>query len=225
MFDNSLSYSGLPEIALASVDSLRLRRNHHGFLLKEMLDDLRHVEAKMSKVEEEIEKRLRSFQDEVARLCTIPGVDKVTAWGLISEIGLNMEQFPTAGHLASWAGMCPGNHESAGKRLSGRTRKGSAFLRRHLCQAGWAISTKRDSYLSALFRRLAARRGNKRATMAVGHAILIIAFHMLKRKQNYVELGANYFDQKNAEALKRSLVKRLERLGHSVTLCPAVASA
>ena len=198
---------------------------HHRFLLKEMLDDLRHVESKMTKVEAEIEKRLRPFQDEVDRLCTIPGVDKVTAWGLLSEIGLNMEQFPTAGHLASWAGMCPGNFESAGKRLSGKTRKGSAFLRRHLCQAGWAVSTKRDSYLSALFRRLAARRGNKRATMAVGHAILVIAYHLLKRKEKYVELGLNYFDEKNADALKRSLVRRLERLGHSVALAPVAQPA
>lgn len=205
----------IPELKLA----LEGRVNeHHRFLLKEMLDDLRHVESKMTKVEAEIEKRLRPFQDEVDRLCTIPGVDKVTAWGLLSEIGLNMEQFPTAGHLASWAGMCPGNFESAGKRLSGKTRKGSAFLRRHLCQAGWAVSTKRDSYLSALFRRLAARRGNKRATMAVGHAILVIAYHLLKRKEKYVELGVNYFDEKNADSLKRSLVRRLERLGHSVTL-------
>lgn len=109
---------------------------HHRFLLKEMLDDLRHVEAKMTMLEKEIEQRLRPFQDEVDRLCTIPGVDRVTAWGLLSEIGLNMDQFPSAGHLASWAGMCPGNFESAGKRLSGRTRKGNAFLRRHLCQAG-----------------------------------------------------------------------------------------
>ena len=198
---------------------------HHRFLLKEMLDDLRHVESKMCKVEEEIERRLRPFQAEVDRLCTIPGVDRVTAWGLLSEIGLNMDQFPSAGHLASWAGMCPGNFESAGKRLSGKTRKGSAFLRRHLCQAGWAVSTKRDSYLSALFRRLAARRGNKRAIMAVGHAILVIAFHLLERKQNYREMGVNYFDQKNADSLRRSLVKRLERLGNVVTLSPAAQTA
>lgn len=212
----------IPELKLA----LEGRVNeHHRFLLKEMLDDLRHVESKMIKVEAEIESRLRPFQDEVDRLCTIPGVDKVTAWGLLSEIGLNMEQFPTAGHLASWAGMCPGNFESAGKRLSGKTRKGSALLRRHLCQAGWAVSTKRDSYLSALFRRLAARRGTKRATMAVGHAILVIAYHLLKRKEKYIELGVNYFDEKNADALKRSLVRRLERLGQSVTLTPVAQPA
>jgi transposase len=194
----------------------------HRFLLKEMLDDLRHVESKMTTIETEITKRLHPFQDEVLRLCTIPGVDRVTAWGLLSEIGLNMDQFPSAGHLASWAGMCPGNFESAGKRLSGKTRKGSAFLRRHLCQAGWAVSTKRDSYLSALFRRLAARRGNKRATMAVGHAILVIAYCLLKRKEQYVELGADYFDKKNPDALRRSLIRRLERLGNRVILEPAV---
>jgi transposase len=212
----------LPDLKLALQGRVT---EHHRFLLKEMLDDLRHVEKKITILEKEIEQRLHPFQDEVDRLCTIPGVDRVTAWGLLSEIGLNMDQFPSAGHLASWAGMCPGNFESAGKRLSGKMRKGSAFLRRHLCQAGWAVSTKRDSYLSALFRRLAARRGNKRATMAVGHAILVIAYCLLKRKENYSELGADYFDRKNADTLKRSLVRRLERLGNKVILEPAVQVA
>ena len=124
---------------------------HHRFMLREFLDDLDHAEAKMTTVEQEIDRRLRPFQDDVTRLCTIPGVDRVTAWGVLSEIGFNMDQFPSAAHLASWAGMCPGNAESAGKRLSGKTRKGSAFLRRHLCQAGWAVSTKKNTYsLSAL---------------------------------------------------------------------------
>jgi transposase len=194
---------------------------HHRFMLRQLLDDLDHAEAKMTTVEEEIDRRLRPFQDEVARLCTIPGVDRVTAWGVLSEIGFNMEQFPSAAHLASWAGMCPGNAESAGKRLRGTTRKGSAFLRRHLCQAAWAVSTKKQSYLSALFRRVAVRRGTKRATMAVGHAILVIAFHVLKRKTAYVDLGPEYFDRRNAEAVRRSLVKRLQSLGHTVSLGPA----
>jgi transposase len=212
----------IPELKLA----LEGRVNeHHRFLLNEMLDDLRHIESKMTKVEAEIEVRLRPFEDQVARLCTIPGVDRITAWGLAAEMGLNMEQFPSAAHLASWAGMCPGNFESAGKRLGGRTRKGSRFLRRHLRQAAWAVSTKRDSYLSALFRRLAARRGNKRASMAVGHAILVIAYHLLKRQENYRDLGPNYFDQKNPESLRRSLVKRLERIGYAVSLTPVAQAA
>jgi transposase len=194
---------------------------HHRFMLRELLDDLDHAESKMTTVEQEIERRLRPFQTEVDRLCTIPGVDRVTAWGLLSEIGFNMNQFPSAAHLASWAGMCPGNDESAGKRLSGKTRKGSAFLRRHLCQAGWAVSTKKNCYLSALFRRIARHRGTKRATMAVGHAILVIAFHLLKRQTTYVELGPDYFDRRNSDAVRRSLVKRLQNLGHTVTLAPA----
>jgi transposase len=199
--------------------------DHHRFLLNEMLDDLCHIESKMTKVEAEIERHLRPFEHDVARLCTIPGVDRITAWGLLAEIGLNMEQFPSAAHLASWAGMCPGNFESAGKRLGGKTRKGSRFLRRHLCQAAWAVSTKRDSYLSALFRRLAARRGNKRASMAVGHAILVIAYQRLKRQESYRDLGPNYFDQKNPESLRRSLVKRLERIGYTVSLTPVAEAA
>lgn len=212
----------IPELKLALEGRVN---DHHRFLLNEMLDDLRHIESKMTKVEAEIEGRLRPFEEQVARLCTIPGVDRITAWGLAAEMGLNMEQFPSAAHLASWAGMCPGNFESAGKRLGGRTRKGSRFLRRHLCQAAWAVSTKRDSYLSALFRRLAARRGNKRATMAVGHAILVIAYHLLKRQENYRDLGPNYFDQKNPESLRRSLVKRLERIGYTVSLTPVAEAA
>ena len=133
---------------------------HHRFLLRELLDHLYFVESKMGRIEEEIAERLAPFQSEVARLCTIPGVDRVTAWGLLAEIGMNMKQFSDAQHLASWAGLCPGSHESAGKRKSGKIRKGSLWLRRCLCQGAWAVSTKKNNYLSALYRRLAVRRGS-----------------------------------------------------------------
>lgn len=198
---------------------------HHRFLLQELLDHQEFLEKKMAEVEAEIGKRMRPFEAEVERLDTIPGVDRVTAWSLVAEVGVRMEQFPSAGHLASWAGLCPGSFESAGKRLSGRTRKGSASLRRCLCQVGSVVSHLRDNYLSAQYRRLAARRGGKRAVLAVAHTVLVMAYHILKRKQNYQELGADYFDRLNADAIRRSLVRRLERLGHRVTLEPILQSA
>jgi transposase len=175
---------------------------HHRFLLRQLLDHLRFTEGKMREIEAEIDRRLRPFQDEVTRLCTIPGVDRVTAWGLLAEIGFDMNQFPSAAHLASWAGLCPGSCESAGKRLSGKTRKGSAALRRCLCQAAWAISRTKNNYLSALYRRLAAHRGAKRAVIGVAHTVLVAAYHMLRKKENYRELGADHFDRIRASSLR-----------------------
>ena len=194
---------------------------HHRFLLRELLDHLYFVESKMRRIEQEVEERLGPFQHEVVRLCTIPGVDRVTAWGLLAEIGLNMRQFPDAQHLASWAGLCPGSHESAGKRKSGKIRKGSLWLRRCLCQAAWAVSTKRNNYLSALYRRLAARRGSKRATIAVAHNLLVIAYYLLRDQTCYQDLGPDYFDRLNPEGLRRRLTKRLENLGFKVILEPS----
>ncbi len=186
---------------------------------------LRFTESKLSEIEQEIDKRMRPFEDKVTRLCTIPGVDRVTAWGMLAEIGLNMNQFPSSGHLASWACLCPGSFESAGKRLSGKMRKGNVSLRRCLSQAAWAISMMKNNYLSALYRRIAARRGAKRAVMAVAHALLVIAYHMLKRKEDYRELGADHFDRIDVNRIRRSLVNRLERLGHKVTLEPLTPTA
>jgi len=193
---------------------------HHRFLLRELLDHLYFVESKMRRIEQEVEERLGPFQSEVARLCTIPGVDRVTAWGLLAEIGLDMSQFPDAQHLASWAGLCPGSHESAGKRKSGKIRKGSLWLRRCLCQGAWAVSTKKNNYLSALYRRLAARRGTKRATIAVAHNLLVIAYYILRDGTCYRDLGPDYFDRLNPEGLRRRLTKRLEGLGFKVSLEP-----
>jgi transposase len=191
---------------------------HHRFLLKELFDHLEFVEGKIERLEAEISQRMHPFEEKVQHLRTIPGIDRITAWSLLAEIGMDMSRFPDAAHLASWAGLCPGNHESAGKRMSGKTRKGSVWLTRHLCQAAWAVSTKKNSYLSAMFRRLAARRGVKRAIIAIAHTILVIVFHMLKRGIDYRDLGPNYFDRLNAEQVKRNLVKRLENLGLRVTL-------
>jgi transposase len=187
--------------------------------LRELLDHLYFVESKMQRIEQEVAERLGPFQSEVARLCTIPGVDRVTAWGLLAEIGLDMSQFPNARHLA-WAGLCPGSHESGGKRKSGKIRKGSLWLRRCLCQGAWAVSTKKNNYLSALYRRLAARRGAKRATIAVAYNLLVIAYYILRDGTCYRDLGPDYFDRLNPEGLRRRLTKRLEGLGFKVTLEP-----
>jgi transposase len=198
---------------------------HHRFMLRELLDHLYFVQSKMQRIEQEVAERLGPFQSEVARLCTIPGVDRVTAWGLLAEIGMSMKQFPDAQHLASWAGLCPGSHESAGKRKSGKIRKGSLWLRRCLCQGAWAVSTKKNSYLSALYRRLAVRRGSKRATIAVAHKLLVIAYYILRDGTCYSDLGADYFDRLNPEGLRRRLTKRLEGLGFKVTLEPSAQVA
>jgi transposase len=198
---------------------------HHRFLLRELLDHFYFVESKMQRIEQEVAERLGPFQSEVARLCTIPGVDRVTAWGLLAEIGMSMKQFPDAQHLASWAGLCPGSHESAGKRKSGKIRKGSLWLRRCLCQGAWAVSTKKNNYLSALYRRLAVRRGSKRATIAVAHKLLVIAYYILRDGTCYNDLGADYFDRLNPEGLRRRLTRRLEGLGFKVTLEPSAQVA
>jgi transposase len=208
----------IPELKLALEGRVS---EHHRFMLRALLEDLRHAESKIMAIEAEVDKRNRPFEEEVARLCTIPGVSRVTAWGLLAEIGLNMQQFPSAAHLASWAGLCPGNFESAGKRLSGRARKGSYTLRRCLCQAGWAISRQRNNYMAALYARIAARRGAKRAIIAVAHALLVIAYHLLKRKTVYQELGPDYFDRIHQRRITQRLVQRLQRLGHTVILQPA----
>ena len=136
-----------------------------------------------------------------------------------------MEQFPSPAHLASWAALCPGNHESAGKRRSGKTREGNRWLRRTLCQAAWAVTRKKNGYLSAQFKRLAARRGVKRAVIAVAHTMLVIAYTMLKNSRSYQDLGGDYLEQINKHQLQRYFVKRLQKLGLTVTIEPAIGAA
>ena len=205
----------LPQLRLALEGQVQ---EHHRFLLQELLDHVGQVESKLARVDQDIAQRMLPFSEAVARWKTIPGVDQVTAWSLVAEIGTNMDQFPSPQQLASWAGVCPGNNESAGKRKSGKTRKGSPWLRRVLCQAAWAASRTKRTYLAAQFRRLAARRGRKRAIIGVAHSILVMAYYMLKHGCDYQELGEDYFERINAEGLKRYLVKRLQHLGYQVHL-------
>ena len=181
-------------------------------------EQLVFLEAQITKLDAKIQDQLSDYQEAITLCTTIPGIEEVAAANLLAEIGGNMAQFPSAQHLASWAGICPGNNESAGKRLSGKPRKGSAWLRRSLCQAAWAASHTKETYLAARFHRLAARKGKKRAIVAVAHTILVSLYHMLKNKQPYRELGADFLDHRNAENIKRYLLKRLERLGLQVTV-------
>jgi transposase len=186
---------------------------HHRFLLTEHLSALEYWDEAVARVSAEIDQRLTADQEAIALLDTIPGVGPRAAEILIAEIGTEMSRFPSAKHLASWAGLCPGNHESGGKRLSGKTRQGSRWLRQILVEIAHVASKTKHTYLAAPYRRIAARRGKKRALIAVGHTILTIVYTMLTRKQPYQDLGAAYFDQREQHRVERRLVQRLERLG------------
>lgn len=166
------------------------------------------------------------FAAEAVRLLqTIPGVGPRAAEAIVSEVGVDMSRFPSDAHLASWAGVCPGNNESAGKRLSGKTNKGSTYLRNALVQSAWAASHTKETYLAAQFRRLVRTKGQKRALVAVGHSILVIAYHILKRHAGYEELGGDYFERQSTEHLQRRLIRRLERLGLKGVVEPMAQAA
>ncbi len=199
--------------------------DHQRFLVAQQLAHIDYLDEALARVSAEIAERLRPFEDELTRLETIPGVRRRGAEIILAEIGTDMSRFPTAAHLAAWAGLAPGNHESAGKRHRGKTRKGSPYLRTLLVEAGQAAGRTKDTYLAAQYHRLAARRGKKRAAVAVGHTILVISYHLLKRGTRYQELGGGYFDERDRQAVERRLVRRLEALGHKVTLEPADPAA
>jgi transposase len=191
---------------------------HHVFLLREQLAHLDYLDAAIAGLDGELAARLATDREAIALIETIPGVGRRTAEVLVAEIGTDLSRFPSADHLASWAGMCPGNAESGGRRLSGRTRRGNAWLRRTLAEVANVVSRMKGTYLAAQFRRIAARRGKGRAVVAVGHSVLVAIYHMLTRWEPYRELGAQYFDEHEREHVQRRLVHRLERLGFAVTL-------
>jgi transposase len=210
----------IPELRVALEGRIR---DHPRFPLRQLLDRWKFLESKIREVEGQIEKCMVPFEKAVAPWTTIPGAEVVTAWSLVAETGARMEPFPSAQHLASWAGLCPGNNESTGKRKSGKTREGSLWLRRTLSQTTWAASRTKATYLAARYRQLDTRRGAKRAIIAVANNILLIAYYLLKSDRPYEDLGADYSDRTNAEGLKRYVVKKLERMGHRVVLAPAAA--
>jgi transposase len=198
---------------------------HHRFLVAQQLAHIDFLDAVIERVSAEIAERMRPFEDAVALLDTIPGVGRRTAEVLVAEIGTDMTRFPTAAHLAAWAGMAPGNNESAGKRRHAQTRKGSPWLRAALVEAAQAAGRTKSTSLGAQFRRLLPRKGKKRAAVAVGHSILVIAYHLLTKHQPYQDLGPTYFDQRARQAVERRLVRRLEALGYTVSLQPPDSAA
>ena len=193
---------------------------HHAFLVTEHLSQLDYLDEALERASAEIAGRLQAEQAALDLLDTIPGVGRRGAEILVAEIGVDASRFPSAKHLASWAGVCPGNAQSGGKRLSGKTRKGNVWLRQVLIESAHVAAKTKDTYLAAQYRRIAARRGKKRALVALAHTILVIVYHLLTRREPYRDLGVAYFDQRERQHVQHRLVRRLERLGYAVTLQP-----
>jgi transposase len=194
-------------------------RPHQQFILAQLLSLIDSIDETIAQFDQEIEAYCCPFIQAVELVDTIPGVARRTAEVIVSEIGTDMSRFPSAEHLAARAGLAPGNYESGGKTLSASTRQGNRVLRTILVQSAHALA-RTKTYLAAQYRRLSARRGKKRAAVAVAHSILVIVYHLISRQEPYQDLGANYFDQQRPESLKKRLVKRLEKLGYQVTLEP-----
>jgi transposase len=222
----------IADLARGKLKSKRpeLERALHGQLTKaqrwvlaELLNRYDELTAAQGRVNERITQELANsadpFVEEAVQLLdTIPGVGQETGQAIISEIGTDMTRFPDDRHLASWAGVCPGNHRSAGKRLSGKTRHGNKHLRTALVQAAWAASHTKDTYLAAQYRRFAKRKGKKKALIAVSHSILVIAYNLLKKKATYQELGGDYFDRLHQHDRQLRLINQLQAMGLKVTV-------
>lgn len=198
---------------------------HQRMLLESQLRHLTFLDEEIERLNAEVAERMRPFEEEMERLDGIHGMGRRAAEEVITEIGVDMTRFPSAAHIASWARLCPSNNESAGKRKSGRTGHGNPWLRSILVQVAWAAARTKGSYLSAMYHRLAARRGSKRAIIAVAHAILTVIYSILRNRSIYRDLGETYFDQLNHESVIRRAVRRIESLGYTVTVEVTPSSA
>ena len=199
--------------------------DHHRFMIGRSLDHIAYLTGSINELDAQIDACIEPYRQQRELLEQIPGVKKKAAESIIAEIGVDMSCFPTHGHLASWAGMSPGNNESAGKRRSGKTTHGNRWLRSILMESAWAAARTKGSYFKSRYQRLAARRGKKRASVAVGHSILVAAYYVLKDRCDYRELGESYFELLNKEGIRNRLVKRLEDMGLKVTLEPVAQAA
>lgn len=190
----------------------------HAFLVEQILTKIDFLDETLARITEELDRRLVPFEPMLKALDTIPGVDRIGAISIVAETGADMSHFPTAAHLCSWAAMCPGQNESAGKRHTGKTRKGNRYLRATLIQAALGAMRTKGSALQARYHRVKRHRGHKKAVVAVGHQILEIAFYLMRDHVTYDELGADYFDRRHAERAVRRHLRQLEALGYRVTI-------
>jgi transposase len=220
----ALAHGGVKSPQVKLQEALRGRvTRHHRFLLQLHLGQIDGLDAAIATIDREVEANLAPFRIAVELISTIPGVSTLSAEVIISEIGLDMSRFPTVGHLLSWAGLCPRNDESAGKRRSTRLRRGAPWLKTMLVQCAWAAKRKKASYLQAQFLRLRSRRGPQKAICAVAASILTAVYHMLKDGTLYQDLGPDHFNRRSKTTQTQRLVKRLEHLGYAVDIKPLAA--
>ena len=213
----------IPQLELALQGAFR---DHHRFMLQQLLGHLDHLDQQVAQFTQRIEALMDPFLDEELHqlLDEVPGLNRTSIQNIVAEIGTTMNPFPDAHHLSSWAGVCPGNEESAGKRKRSKTTQGNHWLRRALTEAAWAATHTHDTYLASQYRRLAGRRGKKRALVAVAHTLLVIVYHIIRHRVTYHDLGPDYFLQLEPERQRRYLVKRLQQLGYEVQLTPTNAA-